>query len=304
MMRAGRPDVVVGFGGYPAWPTLSAASGLRIPTVIHEQNAVLGRVNRLAARRARAIATAYSHVARIAPSAAARTVLVGNPVRADIVAIGAQPFAAPGADDPVHLLVTGGSQGATILSDVVPAGLALLDEAMRARLRVVQQCRPEDLDRVRAAYAAAGIHAEVATYLDDMAARLAATHLFIGRAGASTIAELTVAGRPAILVPLASAMDDHQSANAREMARAGAATMIAQADFTPRALADALAALAGQPGALAAAAAASAGLGFPRAAQALADLVIAVGEGGGPRAVGRVDRVSAPQGGMMAGAAA
>ncbi len=272
-----RPSAVIGFGGYPALPALLAARRDSIPTAIHEQNAVLGRVNRLMAGKVDAIATAYPKVERLPGGAQERVEFVGNPVRDEIVALREQPFPPLFEDGIFRLLVTGGSQGANILSDVVPEGLALLPEHFRRRLQVTQQCRAEDMESVRARYAAIGIPADLATYLPDIPERLAWSHLVIARAGASTIAELTAAGRPAILVPLPSATDDHQTANAREMARAGGARMIVQSTFTPIELAKQMQKLALDPVALANAAARARALGKPEAAQALADLVERIG---------------------------
>ena len=227
-----RPSAVIGFGGYPALPALLAAQRDRIPTLIHEQNAVLGRVNRLMAGRVDAIATAYPNVDRLSNGHSGKVHLVGNPVRDEVLALRDQPYPALDEDGVFRVLVTGGSQGATVLSDVVPDGLGLLPEHFRRRLQVTQQCRAEDIEEVRAKYAKLGIPADLATYLTDMPDKLAWTHLVIARAGASTIAELTAAGRPAILIPLPSATDDHQTSNAREMAKAGGARMIAQRSFT------------------------------------------------------------------------
>ena len=209
LYREHRPDAVVGFGGYPAFPSLLAASSMRIPTVLHEQNAVMGRVNRLLAGDAEAIGIAYDEVDRLKASYADKAVLIGNPVREEVARLGELPF--PPFDEiaPLKILVTGGSQGATVLSKVVPAGLGMLQPSLRRRLQVVQQCRPEDIDRVRAQYAELGIPAELMTYIEDMPEKLADAHLVVGRAGASTVAELTAAGRPAILVPYAAATDDH-----------------------------------------------------------------------------------------------
>lgn len=268
IFRQRRPACVVGFGGYPALPSLLAAQGMGIATVIHEQNAVLGRVNRLLARKVDAIATAYPEVDRLPPACGGKVALVGNPVRDEVLALRLQPF--PAGED-LNLLVTGGSQGATILSTVVPEGLSLLPAPWRARLKVVQQCRAEDIEGVRARYAELGIEAELATYLPDLPARLARANLVIARAGASTIAELTAAGRPAILVPLPSATDDHQTANAREMAKEGGARSIAQVHFTPERLAEEIQAL--DLGNLAEAAAHARACGRPDATRALADLV-------------------------------
>ncbi len=277
LYREVRPTAVVGFGGYPALPALLAALDSGVATAVHEQNAVLGRVNRLLAGRVDAIATAYPVVQRLKPRFAAKTHLVGNPVREEVKAIGRARFPEVGADLPLRLLVTGGSQGATILSTVVPAGLGRLAAETRQRLRIVQQCRPEDIDAVRAAYRELGIDAELTTYLEDLPAVLAQSHLVIARAGASTIAELTVAGRPAILVPLPSAMDDHQTANAHAMAGAGGARALPQAQFTPDRLAAELTSLAGDPETLIAAAAPAKACGRPRATEDLADLVESFG---------------------------
>ena len=276
-----RPAAVIGFGGYPALPALLAARKDKVPTLVHEQNAVLGRVNRLVASRVDAIATSYPEVQRLPAKARHKTDFVGNPVRDEVAAIREQPFPALDGDGVFRLLVTGGSQGATILGSVVPDGLSLLPEHFRRRLQVTQQCRAEDIERVRERYAALGIPAELATYMEDLPARLAWAHLVIARAGASTIAELTAAGRPAILIPLPSATDDHQTANAREMAKAGGARMIAQSKFTPVELAKQMQKLALDPEALANAAARARALGKPDAARALADLVEPVGSDGG-----------------------
>jgi UDP-N-acetylglucosamine--N-acetylmuramyl-(pentapeptide) pyrophosphoryl-undecaprenol N-acetylglucosamine transferase len=268
-----RPSAVIGFGGYPALPALLAANGDRIPTLIHEQNAVLGRVNRLMAGRVAAIATAYETVQRLSKRDAAKTHLVGNPVRDEVLALRDQPYPPLSADGVFRVLVTGGSQGATILSSVVPDGLGMLPEHFRRRLQVTQQCRAEDIEPVRAKYASLGIPADLATYIEDMPEKLAWSHLVIARAGASTIAELTAAGRPAILIPLPSATDDHQTANAREMAKAGGARMISQAAFTPVELAKQMQKLGLDPEALANAAARARAVGRPNAASDLADLV-------------------------------
>ena len=290
LYRQFRPDAVVGFGGYPAFPALLAASSLKIPTILHEQNAVLGRVNRLLAGDAAAIATAYEQVDRLKQAYEAKTVLVGNPVREQVARLGEAPL--PPFDEyaPLKILITGGSQGASVLGEVVPEGLGLLGPSLRHRLQIVQQCRPDDIDEVRARYAELKVPADLSTYITDMPDKIADTHLVIARAGASTIAELTAAGRPAILIPLPSATDDHQTANAREMARAGGARMIAQSEFTPEALARQIEALAEDPQALANAAARSLSVGRPNAAKDLADLVERIAGGLSPVPVGLAAR--------------
>ncbi|MGN6059144.1 MAG: undecaprenyldiphospho-muramoylpentapeptide beta-N-acetylglucosaminyltransferase [Sphingomicrobium sp.] len=286
LYRDHTPDAVVGFGGYPAFPSLLAASAMRIPTVLHEQNAIMGRVNRLLAGEAEAIAIAYDRVDRLKTKYQDKSVVVGNPVRGEIAKLGELPY--PPFDNvaPLKILVTGGSQGATVLGEVVPEGLGLLQPSLRHRLQVVQQCRPDDIERVRNTYAALHIPAELLTYIEDMPEKLADAHLVIGRAGASTIAELTAAGRPAILIPFPSATDDHQTANAREMTKAGGARTIQQDNFTPEVLARQIEAMAADPIALNNAAARALSVGRPHAARDLADLVERVGGGLAPVAVG------------------
>ena len=281
------PDAVVGFGGYPAFPALLAANAMGIPTILHEQNAVLGRVNRLLAGSARAIATAYAEIDRLKPGHARKVELVGNPVRESVARLGTMPF--PEFDDtaPLKILVTGGSQGATVLGQVVPDALGMLPPKLRHRLQVMQQCRPDDIEAVRNRYAALNIPAELLTYIEDMPDRIGEAHLIIARAGASTIAELTAAGRPAILIPLPIATDDHQTANAREMAKAGGARMIPQTEFTPQVLAAQIDAIAGDPQALANAAERALSVGRPHATSDLADLVERIAGGKSPLLVGR-----------------
>ncbi|WP_324828193.1 undecaprenyldiphospho-muramoylpentapeptide beta-N-acetylglucosaminyltransferase [Qipengyuania zhejiangensis] len=271
------PSAVVGFGGYPSLPAILASTSAGIPTVVHEQNAVLGRVNRMLAGRVDAIATAYPEVQRLPPKHTGKVHLVGNPVRAGVLSLRDEPFPAFSEDGLLRVLVTGGSQGARVLSEVVPDGLAMLPPALRQRLQVTQQCRPEDLDAVRERYRTHGIPAELATYFEDMSTRLADAHLFIGRAGASTIAELTAVGRPAILIPLPIATDDHQAANARELAKSGGARMVRQERFNAKELAKQIMALADNPKGLATAAHAAWNCGRPKAVQDLADLVESFG---------------------------
>jgi UDP-N-acetylglucosamine--N-acetylmuramyl-(pentapeptide) pyrophosphoryl-undecaprenol N-acetylglucosamine transferase len=303
LYREHRPDAVVGFGGYPAFPSLLAASSMRIPTVLHEQNAVLGRVNRLLAGEAEAIGTAYDQVDRLKPKYEGRTVVVGNPVRESVARLGELPF--PPFDEfaPLKILITGGSQGATVLGEVVPEGLGLLQPSLRRRLQIVQQCRPDDIERVRKRYAELGIPAELMTYIEDMPEKLADAHLVIARAGASTIAELTAAGRPAILIPFPAATDDHQTSNAREMTNAGGARTIQQTSFTPDVLARQIEAMAADPVARTKPAARAQSVGRPHAARDLADLVERVGNGLAPVAVGLLSPrtpAEAPAGGVPA----
>jgi len=267
---------VVAFGGYPSVAPVLGARLLRNrpPVILHEQNAVLGRANRFLARQATLLALSFPETTRVPPGVA--SVTVGNPVRPAIAALADRGYAPPSEDSKVRLLVLGGSLGARVFSDIVPAAVALLPDALCSRLSVVQQCREEDLERVRTVYAAYGIDAELSVFFPDVAERLAAAHLVIARAGASTVAELAVAGRPAILVPLPGAIDDHQSANADALVAARGASMIAQRDFTAEALAERLAALLATPDLLAHAAAAARKLARPDAAVRLAGLAVSL----------------------------
>jgi len=267
------PAVVVGFGGYPSLPSLLAAGATRRPRVIHEQNAVLGRVNRLMAPRVDAVAVAYRNIHRFPEKQAMKRHLTGNPVREEIVAIREEGFPPLPEDGIVRLLVVGGSLGATVLSEVVPAAIAMLPPALLERLQVVQQAREADIAGVRARYAELGVAAECAPYIADLPERLRWAHLFIGRAGASTVAELACAGRPAIFVPYPHAMDDHQRWNVVDLVEAGGAIAFAQQDFTPAAVAKHIQRMALEPGALEAAAGHAAGCGLPQATRDLADLV-------------------------------
>ena len=272
-----RPSAVMGFGGYPALPSLLAAFSAKIPTAVHEQNAVLGRVNRLVAGRVDAVATAYPDVQRLPRKAEDKVRLVGNPVREEVLELREQPYPALDADGVFRVLVTGGSQGAKVLSDVVPDGLGLLPPLFRARLQVTHQARAEDIDAVRVKYAKHGIPAELATYLPDLPERLGLAHLVIARSGASTVAELAAAGRPAILVPFAAATDDHQTYNARELVAAGGARSIPQAQFTAVELAKQMQKLGLEPDALINAARRAHSVGRPHAVTDLADLIEEIG---------------------------
>ena len=276
LIRRIRPRVVIGFGGYPTVPPLLAASLAGVPTAIHEQNAVMGRANRLLAPRVLRIATGFAAAQRLGGRLAAKAVHVGNPVRPAVLAVAGEAYRAVEADGPVRLLVFGGSQGARVMSEVVPAALARLDPALRARLRVVQQARSEDLDQVRTLYAGHGIEAELASFFADLPERLATAHLVVSRAGASTVAELAAVGRPAILVPLPHALDQDQRANAEALAGVGGAVVRLQDGFTPDWLAAELAGLLANPGRLSVMAAAARAIGTPDAAERLADLVLSL----------------------------
>lgn len=268
-MRRAPPACVAGFGGYPALPAMAAAWVLGRPRLVHEQNAVLGRVNQLFARRVDRVACGMWPTAL---PAGAHGVDIGNPVRAAIAARAGTPYAAP-ADGPLHVLAIGGSQGARLLSRTVPAALASLPQEMRARLDVSHQARAEDHDEVAAAYADAGIRAEIRPFFDDVPERMAAAQLVISRAGASSVADIAAIGRPSVLIPLAAAKRDEQTANARGLVEAGAAIVLPEHGLTAERLGDEIAAILTDPARAAGMAAAAAARGRPDAAQRLADLV-------------------------------
>ncbi len=271
LLKEIRPAVVVGFGGYPTLPPVIAARLAGIPAIVQEQNAVVGRANRLLMRLGAHLATGFEHAIGSA-GARART-HVGNPVRPAVIAAAQRPYQAPAAGEAFRLLVFGGSQGARAFSDLLPAAVAALAPHLRARLAIVQQCREEDMARTRAAYDDLGIAAQLATFFDDMAERIAAGHLVISRAGASTVTELAVIGRPAILVPYPYALDHDQAENARALATVGGGWLMAEADLTPEKLAARLAELMTEPAQLIRAAKAARALGAPQAVARLADLV-------------------------------
>ena len=276
MLRRVRPAAVVGFGGYPTVPPLWAATMRGIPTVLHEQNGVMGRANRLLAPRVTAIATSFPKLTRLDPRVEGKITFTGNPVRPQVVAAAGAAYAAPQPNEKIRLLVFGGSQGARVMSDVVPAAIALLDTGLRARLALVQQARIEDLEALRNRYASLDIEAETNAFFADLPARMAAAHLVISRSGASTVAELSAIGRPGILVPLPHALDQDQFANAGVLEAAGGALRIEQRDFTPDRLAAEIAALTGAPGRLATMAQSAKSAGTLDAAERLADLVLKV----------------------------
>ena len=274
-----KPAALIGFGGYPTLPPVAAAILRGVPVCVHEQNAVLGRVNRLVAPYVGAIASTFDAPKFLRARDAEKLVLTGNPVRDAVIAVAGRAYEAPAGEGPIHLLVFGGSQGAKVMSDVVPGALARLPDALRRRLAVVQQARAEDMDRAAAIYEAAGVDAELSPFFDDMPERIATAHLVIGRSGASTISELAVVGRPSILVPLPHSLDNDQKANAEKLASAGAAWAVEQKNFTEEALANMLTSLLADPAQLTAAARAARAQGQPDAVRALADLVERLGRG-------------------------
>jgi UDP-N-acetylglucosamine--N-acetylmuramyl-(pentapeptide) pyrophosphoryl-undecaprenol N-acetylglucosamine transferase len=273
-----KPAVVIGFGGYPTIPPLLAATARGIPSVIHEQNAVMGRANRMLAPRVRAIATGFPGILNREPALAAKATHTGNPVRPAVIAAAAADYPTLDGTAPLNILVFGGSQGARVMADIVPAAIRLLEPRLRTRLHVVQQVRDEDLPRVRDAYEQLQVGAEVSPFFSDLPARMAWSHLVVARSGASTVAELSVIGRPGILVPLPHALDQDQRANAGVLMEAGGAIRIDQTEFIPQRLAAEIATLAADPARLAGMAKAAKSIGLIAAADRLADLVLRVAE--------------------------
>lgn len=268
-----KPAVVVGFGGYPSFPGTFAAQMLRIPTVLHEQNAVLGKANVWLANRAGKIALSLEGTKGLTPPQAAKAVVTGNPVRAPIIAAGKTPYAPP--SERFRILITGGSQAATVFGEIVPEALKNFTESERSRFYVMHQCREETRAETQKRYAAYGIEAETASFFNNMPERLAGCQLFIGRSGASTVAEIAVAGRPAIFVPYPGHRDMQQKHNADIIADKGGAWVVLQPDFTPEVLAAHIRRFLDGPALLAQAAGAAASCGRPDAAKRLADLVMA-----------------------------
>lgn len=266
-----KPDVVVGFGGYASLPPLLAATHLKIPTLIHEQNAIPGRANRLLAGRVSCFSVAFPLVL---PPKEVKTVVTGMPVRPAVLNLKDREYIKPDPNGPFRLLVTGGSQGAQVFSTLLPDALALLPDAARARLHLTQQCRPETLEATRLRYQALGIRADLAAFYADLPDRLADAHLVLCRSGASTIGELAVLGRPAILVPYPHATDDHQTANARVMSEAGGGWLMPQGPLTPRTLADRIEGLMLTPDALVRASDCARAVAIPDASVRLADLAL------------------------------
>jgi UDP-N-acetylglucosamine--N-acetylmuramyl-(pentapeptide) pyrophosphoryl-undecaprenol N-acetylglucosamine transferase len=266
------PALVVGFGGYPSVPTVLAAQLAGIPTLLHEQNTLMGRANRLLAPLATAIATSFPQVQDVTERVEDKLVYVGHPVRPEFEALRQEAYEPPYEGGPLRILITGGSQGASVFADLVPAALGQLPEHLRQRLSIVQQCRAEDLARVAATYRSLNIAAETAPFFTDLAARLKQAHLAIGRSGASTVIENAIAGCPSVFVPLATAASD-QTSNAQVMEEAGAAIVLRQATLTPEILAARLAELLDNPFHLAQMAGAARAAGKPQAAETLANLV-------------------------------
>ena len=269
-LKAEGADLVAGFGGYPAFPALMAASQLKTPIIIHEQNAVLGRVNRFFAKKAEIVACGFERLDRLPPGAHMK--VVGNPVRQPILDVRDAPYPACGPDDKLQLIITGGSQGARLFGEVLPPAICALPDNIRARLRIVQQVREEQLDEVIALYQAAGIECDLAPFFSNMPELLAGAHMVICRSGASSVTELAVVGRPSILIPLAIAMDDHQTSNAETLRDAGAADVLSEAELTVDKITAILTERLSDGGGLSARAEAARSVGMYTASKDLADL--------------------------------
>ncbi len=269
-IRDWKPDVVVGFGGYPAFPAMRAAQSAGLPTLLHEQNAVLGRVNRVFAAKATHVVSGFEILKKVSPDA--KVTNLGNPMRAQVAAAVPASYSPP--TDTIHLLVVGGSLGARILSETLPKAVALLPEDMRSRLNVVQQTTESALDDARQAYKDAGVVALCETFFSDIEVHLARAHYIVARAGASSVSEIALMGKPSLLIPLAIAMDDHQTVNAQSLEGHGAADILPELEFTPQSVANILEDRLNDSSWLSSAAAAARSCGRPRAAYDLTQLVI------------------------------
>lgn len=274
LLRHVKPRAVVGFGGYPSVPPLLAAALLRIPIVVHEQNGVIGRANRFVGRFAQRIGTGFERPKGLSAALQKKASHCGNPLRPQVQAVMSAAYPALNDTSPLILLVTGGSQGARVMSSVVPQALALLPDDFKARLRITHQARGDDVETARELYKEAGLDADIRAFFDDLPVRIAASHLVIARAGASTIAELSAIGRPSILVPLPGALDQDQAANAESLARLGAAFVVPQSEFTPQALSHLLVQLFSEPHRLTSSSQAAKSAGIPDAAARFARLVL------------------------------
>jgi UDP-N-acetylglucosamine--N-acetylmuramyl-(pentapeptide) pyrophosphoryl-undecaprenol N-acetylglucosamine transferase len=270
------PMVTIGFGGYPSVPPLLAAQQREVRTVLHEQNAVAGRANRFLMKRASKVALSFDKVRFFEELGGDKVIVTGNPVRPAISALANQAYRAPRGFEPINLLIFGGSLGARSFSRHIPAGVALISPELRKRLKIVQQCRAEDLGDVAAAYKATGIEVELKSFFDDMPQRLATAHLIVSRAGASTVTELTAAGRPSLMIPLPNSIDDHQLANARALEGPGAGWVLTESAMSPASIAERLTTILSHPDRLDLAAAAAKKLGRRDAAERLADVVMSL----------------------------
>ena len=266
-----KPDIVVGFGGYPVFPALRAAQSMGLPTILHEQNAVLGRVNRVFAAKATHVVSGFDVLEKVSPKADVKN--LGNPMRKQIMVAVPDAYEAP--LDSINLLCVGGSLGARILSQTIPKAIVLLPTQLRGRIRVVQQTTESEVETARSVYAEMGVEAICETFFSDIETHLAKAHYIIARAGASSVSEIALMGKPSLLIPLAIAMDDHQTSNARSLERHGAADILPESQFTPESVANILQDRLNDSNWLSSAAASARALGRPDAARDLAQLVIA-----------------------------
>jgi len=273
IFRETKPSVVVGFGGYPSFPTMFYATGRKIKTIIHEQNSMLGRANYVLASRVDVIATSFPEVMGIDEKDVKKTIFTGNPVRGAIKILRDMKYPLITNDGVLKILITGGSQGASVFAKIVPEAVSFLPEDLRQRIRIDQQCRPSDIDEVRKKYKELGISADLATFFTDMPVRLASSHLVICRAGASTLAEITTVGRPALMVPYPHAKDNHQMVNANALEDSGGGWVMPEESFTPEALATRLESFLNLPSSLTEAAESAKKAGQPDADKNLADIV-------------------------------
>lgn len=271
-MKSWKPDVVVGFGGYPAFPAMRSAQALKIPTILHEQNAVLGRVNRVFAAKANFVASGFETLEKLPEGA--KHVCLGNPLRNQIIEARPKTYIMPEND--INILIVGGSLGARLISETMPRAIAMLPDALRKRLIVTQQTRPESRSEAEEIYESAGVRAVCETFFSDIETHLANAHYIIGRAGASSVSEIAVMGKPSLLVPLGIAMDDHQTANAMALKSLGAADILPESTFTPETVKDTLEARLNDNDWLETASAAAYKAAKPNAATDLAELVKSV----------------------------
>jgi UDP-N-acetylglucosamine--N-acetylmuramyl-(pentapeptide) pyrophosphoryl-undecaprenol N-acetylglucosamine transferase len=269
------PVAAVGFGSYVSLPSIYTANRFGCPIILHEQNAVMGRANRYLAARADAIALSFKPTARIPAKSLDITHDIGNPVRHDIQQLYHRPYTPPAGDQPIELLITGGSQGASLFSTVIPAAIDQLPYGLQSRLRITHQCRPNEIDGVMKMYQASQVQANVIDFITDMASAMDQAHLIIGRAGAGTVSEIACAKRPSVLIPLASAIHNHQAMNARVLADNGAAEILVEADLTSAILSDRLEHLLSNPDNLSAMSKNAKKIAHPHAAKRLANLVTA-----------------------------
>ena len=270
-IRDWQPDIVVGFGGYPAFPAMRAAQTMGLPTILHEQNAVLGRVNRVFAAKANHVVSGFDVLEKVSPKAKVQS--LGNPMRAQIMEAVPNAYDAPIST--INLLCVGGSLGARILSQTIPKAVALLPTELRGRIKVVQQTTEGEVETARALYADMGVEAICETFFSDIQTHLAKAHYIIARAGASSVSEIALMGKPSLLIPLAIAMDDHQTINAKSLEGHGAADILPESEFTPESVANILQDRLNDSNWLSSAAASARTLGRPNAARDLAQLVIA-----------------------------